>query len=424
MRKLFSSVSLLVVFFVWGVLPPNLWALELLDDDSLACVDAQAGPITVSVEQNTNMVRLFFDTYIETYIEADNIRLGYYYKDKEDLVTRKGMNPGVPFGTGADPRLIWNQNNANPDSDGHKTFRVNYQAYKHNGSKGGKTDPRYAMEYVLENGHGQTTEFVPWTDDDLYMAKYKSSKGNKMWVDGAIGDNYAYFCFSKRSYQNRNYLDWDVNLNNVRLGGSPDNPAKINGLVVRLKYNDLSASNPRLTDIIIGTNDIQGDLMLDFVRATGFFSPKNAYRSRRTTLQNGYNGIAETDLGQEFNITPVPVVLQRDPMLTLVDHFYFGRDYRDPTGTAFMTANPDNPTNSNTHSGVFLRIGLDRSSPHFGFNLVTGYNEMVASAFEYRGEHINESLYRWWNGIEDPPGLNDYPSYLPSGPYLDSGDYN
>lgn len=425
MAKQFLFILLVATVFLK---PFSLWAIESLSDEALAEVDAQAGPVSISVEENTNTVRLYFDSYIETYLEVDQVRLGYYYKDKEDLVTRKGLNPGEIGGVANnkhkyfDPRIdaenavgiglyYWIDDVGDP----HQRFKVDYTDY------GGKVSDEtfYMVEYELEKEGHRETEFVPWTDDDLYMAKYKYKLGSK-WVDGAQGDNNELYNFSSSPMQNRNYLDWDVSLNNVRLGSSPANPAIINGLVIRMQYDDLSpedGSSPRLTDIIIGTNDLQGDLLVDFRRATGFFSPKNAYRSRRKTLQQGDNGLAGTDLGQEFNITPVPVILQRDSMLMLVDHFYFGRDYRDPTNTAFMTANPDDPLSTNSHGGLFLRIGLDRSSPHFGFNLVTGYNEMVASAFEYRGEHINESMYRWWKGIQDPPNLNKYPEYLSQSPY-------
>jgi len=381
------------------------FALEQLDDNALASVDAQAGPVTISVEQDT--VRLFFDTYIETYAEVDQVRMGYYYKDKVDLVTRKGMNPHD------DPRVEWDSEIV----DGHKCFQVNYGGYGEDGDKGSLTPERYAVEYELVKDEELEREYVPWTDDDLYMAKFNNTLGDK-WVDGVQGDNTEMSYFSKYTRQNRNYLDWDISLDNVRLGASPDNPAIINGLVVRLKYDNINSNDRRLTDIIIGTNDMQADLMVDFRRATGIYSPKNAYRSRQLGLFGVLQG--PNDLAREFNSTPVPVILQRDSMLMLVDHYYFGRDYRDPDGEAFMTAVPDNPTSSSAHSGMFLRIGLDRESPHFGYQVITGYNELIASSFQYRGEHINESLYKWWHGKEPSAATHSYPEYLPDSPYYPS----
>lgn len=404
--------ALLFWTFLWG--GNTTCALEALDDTALAAVDAQAGPVTISVEQDT--VRLFFDTYIETYAEIDQVRMGYYYKGKRDLVTRKGMNPGTHMGSDGDPRLKWGEN-----VDGHQRFQVDYGRYGEDGDKGSLTPERYAMEYELVKHGVRETEYVPWTDDDLYMAKFKNKViiddfiELNMWVEGVQGDNRKTSGFSRQTYQNRNYLDWDINLNNVRLGASPDNPAKINGLVVRLKYDKVNDPNRRLTDIIIGTNDMQADLMVDLRRATGIYSPKNAYRARQMGLGGMLQG--SSDLAKEFNSTPVPVILQRDTMLMLVDHYYFGRDYRVPgeESDSFMAAVPDNPTSSNAHCGVFLRIGLDRQSPHFGYQMVTGYNELIASSFQYRGEHINESLYKWWKGEPHADATHSYPAYLPQG---------
>ena len=398
-------------------------ALEALDDQELASVDAQAGPVTISVENDT--VRLFFDTYIETYAEVDKVRMGFYYKDQKDLVTRKGLNPGIikdpligdNYRAEYDERITW----LNGLNDPHQLYQMDYTGYENtDGVRGSMTPSVYAMEYQLAKKHDGhlkwETEFVPWTDDDLYMAKYKDKLGVK-WVDGAQGDNAELYNFSSKTYQNRGYLDWDISLDNVRLGSSPDSPAKINGLVMRLKYDDLDSDDPKLTDIIIGTNDMQADLMVDFKRATGFYSAKNAYRSRRKTLQTG-GGLGQTvvgtDLGQEFGITPVPVILQRDSMLMLVDHFYFGRHYRDPKGESFMSAVPDNPTSNSSHGGIFLRIGLDRQSPHFGYQVITGYNEQVATSFQYRGEHLNESLYNWWNDNAPSPETLPLPFLFPT----------
>ncbi|WP_300674481.1 hypothetical protein [Desulfoluna sp.] len=405
----FIGIGLLFLFCVFTGEP--VLALDSLDDSELAAVDAQAGPVTLSIEQDT--VRLFFDTYIETYAEIDQIRMGYYYKDKTDLVTRKGMNPGTHMGSDGDPRLIWGEN-----VDDHQRFQVNYGRYGESGDKGTLTPERYAMEYDLVKDEEREMEYVPWTDDDLFMAKFKQKKilGIKlnMWVDGVQGDNRKTSGFSEGTYQNRNYLDWDINLNNVRLGASPDNPAKINGLVVRLKYDKIKdPENRRLTDIIIGTNDIQADLMVDLRRATGLYSPKNAYRARQMGIAGMLQG--DSDLAKEFNSTPVPVILQRDTMLMLVDHYYFGRDYRVPDAGSFMSAVPDNPTSSNAHNGAFLRIGLDRQSPHFGYQVITGYNELIASSFQYRGEHLNESLYKWWKGEAPSDATYSYPEYLPQG---------
>ncbi|BCS97470.1 hypothetical protein DSLASN_31020 [Desulfoluna limicola] len=71
-------------------------------------------------------------------------------------------------------------------------------------------------------------------------------------------------------------------------------------------------------------------------------------------------------------------------------------------GESFMASVPDNPTSNTGHGRIFLRLGLDRQSPHFGYQVVTGYNEQVATSFQDCGDHLNESLYNWWNENTPP----------------------
>jgi len=102
-----------------------------------------------------------------------------------------------------------------------------------------------ATEYTLHKGDDKTslsleTIYVPHVDDDNYLYKYKYKKilgmvPSHSWVDGAQGDNNGNGLFSTRPYRNRNYLDWDFSGDNLRMGLSPDEPARINGLVIRLK---------------------------------------------------------------------------------------------------------------------------------------------------------------------------------------------
>ena len=405
--------------------PRILWALTPLDDSQLASVSGQSGssPVQMSIEADT--VRLYFDTYVEVYAEVDSIRAGYYYKDQADLTTRKSLNYGELNGSSAptntDPRVQWGDTfdyNADGANDG-RMFRVNMGT-----NKAGNivwSDWEVATRYEVDEGsdgnlHRETVD-IPWVDDDNYMYKYMYSTGHAMWADGAQGDNdtslpgILFFLtgydtdFSGDVYRNRNYLDWDLSLDNVRLGIDPENPAVINGLVVRLKYDDISSADRQLTDIIIGTNDMQGDLNADFMRLTGIANPKLPHQARQPILQEGGTSNSTSlslipDLAAEFNITPGPVLYQRDSHMSLVDQLSFARNFKQQDEAGWFDAVPDNPLDNTQHSGVFIRIGLDRDSAHYGFNLVAGYNERVASAFEYRGEHLNESMYRWWNGEE------------------------
>ncbi|WP_300667386.1 hypothetical protein [Desulfoluna sp.] len=411
-----------------------------MNDGALSDITAQTSPISVSMENDT--VRIFMDAYMEVYQETDKVRLGYYYKSPAELTTRKALNPGdypslVLLGPlkkwdfkDGDPRVDWEDSDIpggtfsgnipsvdeQPDKWGSKRFRV--EMGKDSGGNMIYSPWQLATEYTLYRGDGEDslikqTVYVPWVDDDNYMYKYKNKIGGK-WVDGAQGDNNQLVLFSSGTYRNRNYLDWDFAVDNLRMGQNPDEPVRINGLVIRLKYDNIDSVDRKLTDIIVGTNDLQGDLSFDYKRATGIYSPKLPHQARQVCLQAGGdgNGITGSDLGAEFNSTPLPVFYQRDTMMSLVDQFNLSRNYKQPEGKAWIDAVPDNPLSNNQHAGFFIRIGLDRNSPHFGYQLVGGYNERIASSFQYKGEAINESLYRWWNGKAPSPETHQYPASL------------
>lgn len=402
-----------------------------LNEKELEGVTGQSAPIQISMEADT--VRLFFDTYMEIYSEIDRVRAGYYYKTRKDLTTRKSLNYGelTNHGAGApthgDPRISWGDtidHNADGNADA-RLFRVMLGA----DSAGDIvwTDPEIAQRYEVYEGDAGSLAHasvdIPWVDDDYLMYKYITMVGQHIWIDGAQGDNSFYFPifgdqdFSQANYRNRNYLDWDLAMENLRMGSNPENPVLINGLVIRLKYDDISAPDRKLTDIIVGTNDLQGDLFFDYRRATGFYNPKLPHQARNPILQVGGTGNSEgidliPDLAAEFNITPGPVIYQRDTMMTIVDHMHLARNFKQQDQQGWFDAVPDNPLDNTQHTGFFLRVGLDRDSPHFGYQLVAGYNERVASCFQYRGEHLNESMYRWWNSMDHAESTNTYPGKL------------
>ena len=405
-------------------------AMTALNDDDLKSIEAQAGPITLTVEKDT--VRLFLNTYMELYQETDAIRCGYYYKTKKDLVTRKALTPGEPgkywdagkvgyrWIKGTDTRVLWNVEDTRKavEENSQQWVRFNINYGKDPDGNSVIVGPQLAYEYEIhkkvDGEYKRTESWIPWLEDDNYMAKYKTKAGQTLYADGAQGDNSALLTFSKKLYRNRNYLDWDLNLENVRMGNDPSDPIKINGLVIRLKYDKIDSPDRRITDVIVGSNDVVGDIHMDYKRATGVFNPKLPHQARRPSLQTGgaYNSVVNSDLGPEFNKTPIPVRYQRDTMMAVVDHIHLARNYKQPEKLSWQDAVPDNPLHNTVHTGFFVRIGLDRSRPHFGFQLIGGYNERVATAFQYRGEFLNDSMYRWWNGKTPRPETNTYPQHL------------
>ena len=96
----------------------------------------------------------------------------------------------------------------------------------------------------------------------------------------------------------------------------------------------------------------------------------------------------------EFNKTPVPVILQRDSFLMLVDEYR--AQYDDPND-GNTPPHPEDPTNNNIHTGAFLRVGLDRASPTYGYSVIAGYNEVVAASYEPRNAMLKDSIKDWWH---------------------------
>ncbi len=359
----FSSTVFLLLLSLCLLFPAfSQGEMELMTDEQLNAVLGQGG-VNFSVIGNTTAV-FNFDLHLELYGEIDSVKMGYYYK--EDLTTRKFL-PIYSDIDKRDPQVVYKENTF--DIIDLETGDVIY------------ADRPY-FEY-----HGKK---FPYTDDDYYMYKYKNMLG-QYYVDGKQGLNDKDMlgeAFSTARTKNTNNLDWDLNIENLRIGKSPQEPLIIDGLTVMLKYDDINSPNKKLTDIIIGTNSMEGFFSGDMIRTTGFLNAKLTHKTRNTSTI--FNGI----FIPEFNETPVPVVLQRDSFLMLVDEYH--AQYDDPND-GDTPPHPEDPTNNNIHSGAFLRVGLDRTSPTYGYSVIAGYNEVVAAAYEPRHAMLKDSIKDWWH---------------------------
>lgn len=213
------------------------------------------------------------------------------------------------------------------------------------------------------NYNGET----PYSDDNSYQYYYYDGS----YVSGRQGKDL-----------NVNNMDWDINIENLRIGTSPSEPMVIDGLVVHLKYDDINSPTKRLTDIIIGSNSMEGDFYGDMKRITGYVNTKLPQTPRDANLNN---------LVQALNGQSTPMSLNRDSFLMLADH------YRAEYGSTVNPPVPEDPTNNNISTGMFLRIGLDPSSSHFGYALIAGYNEIVANAYEPANKMIKAAITDWWD---------------------------
>lgn len=421
--------SLLIALFLITAAIPARAGLKPLNP---AEMKAATGTGAVDFEIIGNTARAYFDVHIETYAEIDSIKLGYYKRDADKFRTMKFLDPGDPMvKMSSDQRTFWlwpyiNGTGPNGDTDweapvyywpghyyaGYDSDPPNWVGYAadaeyYPAAVPSDFDPGTPIgpfnSYIYVESDGSTKHYVPYTANNNYQYKYNDTIDGK-YVEGLQGkNNYSGLLktltgvdyFSMYPSANGNIYDWDINLENVRLGKEPERPLVIDGLVMMLKYDDITKADKKLTDIIIGSNSLEGDFFGDNYRMTGFLNPKLPHAARNSILE----GVGH--FSQVFNEAPVPVNMIRDSFLYLVDHYRF-QYYDDEPNEDGKTypAIPDNPTSNNMHTGAFLRLGLDPSSQNYGFALVMGYNEIVAQAYK-PAEFIHQSLRNqptaWWD---------------------------
>jgi hypothetical protein len=374
-----------------------------------------------------NTARAYFDVHIETYAEIDSVKLGYY--ERHDFDTRKFLAPEDPMvKMGADEKTfqLWNYiNGSNPANGSVPAGKVRHDwgalpdtyvnppswtgygpdAYFdfwsvfHPGTPTGHTATTPFNSYIYTESDGVTKHYIPYTVNNNFQTKYNDTIDGK-YIEGLQGrNNYNGLLktltgvdyFSTAPSSNNNVYDWDINIENLRLGKEPGDPLVIDGMVLMLKYDDITSPNKKLTEIIIGSNCMEGDFYGDMYRMTGFLSAKLPQAARNSLLE----GTGE--FSKVFNEAPVPVCMIRDSFLYLVDHYRF--EYYDPDPGLDDKLYPpivEDPTSNNIHTGAFLRMGLNPASQNFGFSLIMGYNEIIANAASPT-EFIHQSLRTWWD---------------------------
>lgn len=275
-----AVVSVLQLMVVCGLLFPTPVSAELaeLSDSELDNVTGRQGLSEFTIEDNT--ARIFFDMHIETYMEVDSLKLGYYDKTEAggDFTTAK-----------------W-------DSAGNKTIDDNYA-------------------YVREYGNPTS---------NLYS--------------GFQGDGV-----------NQNDIDWDINWENMQLGKSETEPLIINGLIMKVEFDDINSSNKKLQKVVFGTNDMQGELTADMYRTTGMINPLTTTDSQARALGdvNPANGN--------------PFLLKRDSFMANWNQQVYNASDHD-TGF-WITLN--------------FGTGPDGETDHVGWEIISGYDERALD-FSYQ----------------------------------------
>lgn len=153
---------------------------------------------------------------------------------------------------------------------------------------------------------------------------------------------------------NTNTSDWDMNWENVQIGADYDAPLVIDGLVVITEFDDINASNKRLKRIIIGTNNMQGQISGDFIRTTGAVHPL------------------------------VPVDSSGNLSLLGNDALTMNRD------SVLNNLNSGGKDTLNINGGFFVELNLNQASPEQGIKTIIGYREDAAVSMTFGGSD-------WWN---------------------------
>lgn len=200
--------------------------------------------------------------------------------------------------------------------------------------------------------------------DKTDFTTYKNNINDYNEGSGAnINDNFSYvkdssgnivITGSQGSGVNTNTLDWDMNWENVQIGESYEAPLVIDGLIVRTEFDDISSSSKKLKRIIIGTNNMQGQISGEFIRTTGAVNPVVPVDT------SGHLAALGSDA----------LVMNRDSVLN-----------------GLNTAGQDT---LNINGGFFIELNLDGNTAEQGIKTVIGYQESAAVSMTFGGSD-------WWD---------------------------
>ena len=303
-------------------------AIEMMTDGELAEVDGQFSEISiVNHNQENDTVRIFLDIHNEIYGTIDSIKAGYYYKDSSQLRTT--------------------------------SIQIGLSGFE-----------RYYHEIDTIN-NGANFAFMKVLSDFNTMAPQNGAT-LEPWGNGAHDASNPEATVTK----NINNFDWDLWIDNMQIGESPDKPLYANGTIIRLEFdsNILTSQSPHLQRIIVGSNDSQGNMYANVQRMTGAMNGLlvTGSTNRSASAVDPYKWIGGVTM------------FQRDPMAQ--------------SFSAAIISNVEDRDMAN-----FLIIDLE--GDHLGLSLAVGYPEN-ATDFSY---HIS-------NGSTGLEGIDVFdPSWAPFG---------
>ncbi len=147
--------------------------------------------------------------------------------------------------------------------------------------------------------------------------------------------------YYEKSLSDSTTYGWDMNWKDLTLGQSYESPLVIDGLILRVEFDDITSQNKQLKSITMGTNNMAGRITGDFASTTGAIHPNV--------------------------LSPSPT---NDPIIM----------NRDETLQGPLTVN----------GGFFLKLNLDSTDSERGIRTIIGYPETSAVQMTFPGTN-------WWN---------------------------
>lgn len=270
--------------------------IQVMSDEELSKTDAQFSQITLeSFYTENDTVRIFLDLHMQIYGSIDSVKAGYYYRSSDEMQT-------------------------NMPSVGPSGFEGFYDVQDYN--------------------NGANFNFIKLTSDFNTMAP-QGSDTFEPWGNGGFdsGDPQGSLTANSNNY------DWDLWLDNVRLGESPDKPLYQNGQIIRVEFDgNLKDDTPdHLRRIIIGTNDQQGNFSGNFHRYTGIANPMLLAHTAGRSL-----GVADP-----YSYTPGTIQMVRDSYIQCFGINVFNVEDRD--------------------TGFWVIVNF--TGNNIGYELITGFPE-------------------------------------------------
>jgi hypothetical protein len=269
--------------------------MALMTDKELSETEGQFSAITLeSFYTENDTIRIFMDLHLALYGEI-NVKAGYYYRSSGEMQ----MNPATAGPSG---------------------FEGFYDSQSYN--------------------NGANFTFVKVTSDFNTMAPQNSAT-IEPWGNGGFSSSNP----QKTLTPNSNYYDWDLWVDNWRFGENPDKPIYINGMIMRFEFdgNLTDGNNDKLKRIIVGTNDLQGNIRGNYQRYTGIANPMLLTSTAARSL-----GSADP-----YKWTPGSIQMVRDPLVQCFGIEVFNVEDRD--------------------TGIFLIMNM--KGDHIGYELITGFPE-------------------------------------------------